>query len=355
MKFFAFYLPQFHEIRENNEWWGKGFTEWTNVKKAKPLYEGHDQPKIPLNNNYYCLLNEQTVKWQTNLMHQYGIDGLIYYHYYFKGDLLLEKPAENLLHNPDIDQKFFFCWANHSWKRTWLGEQEILKEQLYGDEKDWQKHFEYLLPFFKDSRYEKKDGRPLFMTFMYFNEKQKYVRFLDKKCKEAGFKGIYIIETFHGPGLMKYLMLKRRMTKETKKIFLRQPTVCMNDLENIDRKRIKFFRPNKPYIEYKNGIKVINGTFLYKRMIQQKYPASETINGLFFEWDNTPRHSKRGYVIIPPDREIYEAYLDSISDQEYVFVNAWNEWAEGMVLEPTEYEGYKYLEWLHDWRSSRGL
>ncbi|MFQ6819635.1 MAG: glycoside hydrolase family 99-like domain-containing protein [Blautia sp.] len=355
MKVFAFYLPQFHEIPENNLWWGNGFTEWTNVQGAKPLFDGHNQPKVPLDKNYYCLLDKQTVNWQTALMHQYGIDGLIYYHYYFKGDMLLQKPAENLLHNPDINQKFFFCWANHSWKRTWLGNQEVLKEQLYGDEYDWQKHFDYLLPFFKDPRYEKKDGKPLFMTFMYFPEKQKYVRFLNEKCKEAGFKGIYMIETFHGPGFAKYLMLKRRMTNETQKLFLRQPTVCMNDMERTNKRKIKFGQKKESYIEYNNGIKIINGTSLYKRMLAQKYPASEIINGLFFEWDNTPRHSERGYIITPPDRAVFEQYMDSISNQEYVFVNAWNEWAEGMVLEPTERDGYKYLEWIRDWRLSRNI
>ena len=112
MKKFAIFLPQFHEIEENNKWWGKGFTEWTNVRNAKPLYKGHEQPKQPLNGDYYNLLEKETVRKQTQLLNEYGLDGFVYYHYYFCGKKIMEKPAENLLKWKDIDQKFFFCWAN---------------------------------------------------------------------------------------------------------------------------------------------------------------------------------------------------------------------------------------------------
>ena len=353
MKIFAFYLPQFHEIEENNRWWGKGFTEWTNVKKAKPLFEGHQQPVKPLNDNYYNLLDESTVEWQDHLLQEYKIDGLIYYHYYFNGKMLLEKPAENLLGNKKINQSFFFCWANHSWSRSWSGEKEMLIEQTYGNRKDWSKHFDYLLPFFKDPRYELHDGKPVLMFFQYFPEKHEMVKFFDQRCKEEGFNGICIIETFHGTGTKGYLLLQRRKTKETYKFFLRQPTVCMN---NIERKQKSRFTKNQPAaIVYKNGIKVIDGNALYAELLKQKYPKSQTINGLFFEWDNTPRHSERGYIITPPTREMFERYMNKIIDNEYVFVNAWNEWAEGMVLEPSTKNGYKYLDWIRDWRLKHNI
>ena len=137
LKKFAFFLPQFHEIPENDEWWGKGFTEWVNVKSAKPMYRGHKQPKEPQGDNYYCLLDKSTVEWQTKLLEDYRVDGLIYYHYYFQGKKLLEKPAENLLRWKDINQKFFFCWANHTWYRSWNGSREVLIQQNYGDIGDW--------------------------------------------------------------------------------------------------------------------------------------------------------------------------------------------------------------------------
>ena len=198
MKKFAFFLPQFHEIEENNLWWGKGFTEWTNVKKAKPFYKGHALEK-PLNNNYYNLLEKATVEWQTELMKKYCVDGLIYYHYWFEGKMLMEKPAENLLNWKDIDQRFFFCWANHTFSRGGHRSREILIEQTYGDKEDWKKHFEYLLPFFKDERYQKENNKPLFMIFISdFAEKEKMFKYFDQKCKENGFDGICLIESYHG-------------------------------------------------------------------------------------------------------------------------------------------------------------
>ncbi len=189
MKILAYYLPQFHEIEENNKWWGKGFTEWTNVKKGKKLFKTQNQPFVPLNNNYYNLLNKETVKWQTELAKKYGVYGFCYYHYWFEGKKLLEKPVENLLKWKNIDQKFCFCWANHSWKKTWNGLNEILMEQKYGNEDSWNKHFDYLLQFFKDERYIKIDNKPIFMIFKLKDIKDinEMLDFFNKKCIENGF------------------------------------------------------------------------------------------------------------------------------------------------------------------------
>ena len=165
------YLPQFHEVEENNEWWGNGYTEWTAVKKATPLFHGHKQPKAPFNDNYYNLLDKQTMITQAKLAEEYGIDGFCFYHYYFKnGRKILEKPAENLLKWKDINMPYCFCWANETWARTWSNisganawgskfenkKQKagsgILLEQRYGQEKEWEEHLEYLIPFFKDEK-----------------------------------------------------------------------------------------------------------------------------------------------------------------------------------------------------------
>ena len=149
MKIFAFYLPQYHTIPENDAWWGKGFTEWTNVKKATPLYHKHNQPRVPLNKNYYDLSNHKTLEWQADLLKEYKIDGLCFYHYWFKNKKLLEKPAEILLNNRKIDMPFFFSWANEPWTRSWDGQnKDILINQDHGNQADWIKHFYYLLPFF---------------------------------------------------------------------------------------------------------------------------------------------------------------------------------------------------------------
>lgn len=164
MKILALYLPQYHRIPENDNWWGEGFTEWINVKKGTPLFKGHYQPKIPLNNNYYDLSdgNGEVWRWQAELAREYGIYGFCIYHYWFEGKMLLEKPMEILLRRKDIDVNYCICWANETWRRTWYGlRNEVLIEQTYGTEDDWKNHFKYLLPFFKDSRYIKIKNRPV--------------------------------------------------------------------------------------------------------------------------------------------------------------------------------------------------
>ena len=159
-------MPQFHAIPENDIWWGEGFTEWTNTKAAKPLFRGHYQPKEPLKDNYYSLLDSKTQEWQASLAKKYGIYGFCYYHYWFHGKLLLEKPMENMLKNKKVDIPFCISWANETWSRTWSGqEREILIQQDYGNKSDWLKHIEYLVPFFKDSRYIKIDNKPLMLLY----------------------------------------------------------------------------------------------------------------------------------------------------------------------------------------------
>ncbi len=350
MKIFTFYLPQFHEIPENDEWWGKGFTEWTNVKAAKPLFKGHKQPKQPLNDNYYNLLDKNTVIWQTNLMHKYGIDGQIYYHYYFEGKLLLEKPAENLLKWKDIQQNFFFCWANHSWYRSWEGTREILMDLKYGNRDDWEKHFQYLLPFFKDKRYEKKDNMPLFMLFITdFDEKIEMLNYFDERCKEEGFSGIYVIETCNLPD--DYKRLSNEKITYFRKYFFREPNMATNI---FDVKQHKYFRAKHKlqlFLDKKLHTKLLkpivyDGDTLYDVMNNFSHKNKDIIQGAFFEWDNTPRHKNRGYIITPVCYDKFSLFMKNSKKDDYLFINAWNEWCEGMILEPTKENGYKYLEWI---------
>ena len=351
MKLFAYYLPQFHCIKENDEWWGKGFTEWVNVKKAKPLYKGHQQPKLPLNDNYYNLTDISTMKWQSKLMNEYKVDGLIFYHYYFTGKKLLEKPAEMLLKNPDVKMNFFFCWANHSWYRSWEGSKTLLMEQKYGKEKDWEKHFEYLLPFFKDKRYEKKDNKPLLMVFNSdFKEKKDMFAYFNKKCLENGFDGICTIETYQIPDKEKiedFYQNEKGITTEF--LHLREPgtskEIYATKLSAIPRRIV-----NKLKQVSGNAVRTYDGNALFKLMSKNYYHDARIIRGLFFEWDNTPRHSYRGYVITPPNKNNFMNYMDTLKNEDYLFINAWNEWAEGMMLEPTIQNKYKYLEWIKEWK-----
>lgn len=213
-KVLAMYLPQFYRTKENDEWWGEGFTDWTTVRGAKPLFDGHIQPEVPLNENYYDLLDKETMRSQINLMQKHGIDGICIYHYWFKeGRQILEKPAENLLGWKDLNTQYCFCWANETWARTWsnFGDSNvwaakyeknrnyddggILLEQQYGNSKEWDKHFDYLLPFFKDERYIKYEDKPVFVIY-----RPKLIFCLEEMielwnllAKENGFSGVYFI------------------------------------------------------------------------------------------------------------------------------------------------------------------
>lgn len=167
MKTIAFYLPQYHTIPENDVWWGKDFTEWTNLKKSTALFDGHYQPRIPENRNYYNLLDDTVKQWQIDLAKKYGIYGFCFYHYWFKGGKkLLERPIEQFLENKSLKMPFCLCWANEPWTRAWDGKtKEVIMPQEYGTEQEWREHFQYLLPFLKDERYIYVDGKPLLVFY----------------------------------------------------------------------------------------------------------------------------------------------------------------------------------------------
>lgn len=346
MKIIAYYLPQFHEINENNEWWGKGFTEWTNVKKSRPLYKGHVQPKVPKSNNYYDLMEKKTIEFQTKLINQYGIEGLCYYHYWFKGRKILEKPAENLLNWKDIRQKFCFCWANHDWRKTWNGTLEMLIKQEYGDREEWEIHFDYLYQFFKDERYIKIDDKPILVIYSAkdipnFEER---IKFYNMKCTEKGLKGIYIIETVSN---IKYELV----SKETQGIVLKEPAISIRSLPLLKQLKLRINRNLKE--KYILSPAVLKAEDVYKKSISilSEYSSSKQIfAGSFNAWDSTIRHKKRGYVIENNDFKHFEDYLKEqkkiMKEKkiEYMFFNAWNEWAEGMYLEPDEKNNDKYLK-----------
>lgn len=355
MKMFALFLPQFHTIPENDQWWGEGFTEWVNVKGATPLFKGHRQPIHPLNNRYYNLLRKETVEWQTSLLHQYRIDGLVYYHYYFNGKLLLEKPAENLLKWKNINQRFFFCWANHPWIKSWKGGQETLMPLNYGDEKSWENHFQYLLPFFMDKRYEKEDNKPLFMIFNSdFPEKQDLFLYFDRRCREEGFNGIYLIESYFGEPRIS--SIGDNVCPCTQKIYYREPLTQ----EWYYKARLSARIKNRIMRELRNrGFskrpRIYPGTQLMKHKLKNEPFGENVAHGLWFEWDNTSRHKERGYIITPYKKKQFDRYMNLIKNEQYLFINAWNEWCEGMILEPTEENGYKYLEWIKEWRDRNNV
>jgi hypothetical protein len=356
MKILAMYLPQYHEIIENNMWWGEGYTEWNAVKSAKPLYRGHNQPRIPLDGNYYDLLNNslETWLWQAELAKKYNVHGFCIYHYWFNGKQLLEKPAELLRENEEIDLKYCFCWANETWTKTWYGlENEILMKQEYGNEKSWEKHFEYLLPFFKDSRYIKIRNKPMFNIYhSYEIEKlDDMLNLWNKKAKENGFDGIFIVSGNTGANLELredlvdayynfepgYSLKHKIGASDKLKYYARTWTV---------QKINKIF--NKELLERKVDIRSI---YKVNTIDKERLTNKPVYLGTLPMWDNTPRRSYKGLEYVNSSPQLFLENLKQIkkssnynNEDYYVYLNAWNEWGEGCYIEPDEKYNYEFLE-----------
>lgn len=347
----AFYLPQFHAIPENDEWWGKGFTDWVNVKKAKPIFKGHQQPRIPLGDNYYDLSKIETLKWQTEIANKYGIYGFCFYHYWFNGKLLLERPAEMLLADKNITLNFCFSWANEPWARTWDGKaHHVIMPQKYGNKSDWVKHFNYLLPFFHDERYIKENNSPMFLIYRSscIPCAAEMMEEWNEMARKAGFNGIHFVETLrNGKCEKRNLPFKAKVEFEPIRSNMQQHIVVLN------YKRVR-----------RTIINIMNNTFHCTIPLNRPFPfvdvaqrslekrSSEgTYGGVFIGWDNTPRRGLAGTIVLPPSKAEFKQYLQAKMEQtlnvyhtNYVFINAWNEWAEGTVLEPDNTHQYEYLE-----------
>lgn len=368
----AFYLPQFHPIPENDEAYGEGFTEWTNTKKARPLFEGHYQPKTPLHENYYCLLDDGVMEQQAKLAKEYGIYGFCYYHYWFKnGKKLLEKPLEGMLHNPKIDIPFCLCWANENWTKRWDGgNHEIIVEQDYGDLGDLLRHVDYLCEFFADERYIREDGKPLLLLYKpeLIPNLKKVVHTIRKRVRENGYPGVKLIVQypkyyFDGANLGLfdgYVQFEPRFIQDyaqaqTRSALKRQVKALMLTcglrtwVEKLERhltKRKVGDRPAK--------LTVRDYDADWEQLLRYPVTDRRMIAGAFTDWDNTARN-RNGLVYAGAEPAKFGAYMKRLADKvkqeytsPYIFINAWNEWAEGAYLEPDEKYGYAYLEALRD-------
>lgn len=361
MKIIAFYLPQFHEIPENNNWWGKGFTEWTNVKKARKLFKNHYQPRVPLDNNYYNLLNKKVMRWQANLAKKYGVYGFCFYHYWFDGHMLLEKPMEILLNNKDIDINYCVSWANEDWTNSWVSSSnKILISQTYGSEKDWIDHFNYLLQFFKDPRYIKENNMPLLVIYRpeLISCLNKMLDCWNKLSIKHGFNGIKFAYQHYYYGTMD--------NKDDSKFSYQieyQPSYgfLQNNLTISKISKIKSFISsnfgydiNLSFFKKIIGPKKYNYNDIWEKIIQTEPYSSKSIPGAFVDWDNTPRRSKSGSLVIGANPTDFGQYLKKqiirakeIYQKDYIFIFAWNEWAEGGYLEPDEKYKYSYLNEIY--------
>lgn len=350
MKIIAFYLPQFHAIPENDEWWGKGFTDWNNVRKGFVYAEKQEQPRVPLNGNYYDLSNPETLRWQAQLANKYGVYGMCFYHYWFNGKLLLEKPSELLLANKDIPMNFCFSWANEPWARTWDGKNtHVLMPQSY-DDNDIDSHFNYLLPFLKDDRYIKEDNCPMFVIYKSasISNCPKMMERWEALAKDAGFNGMHFVETLRGKDKEKRILpFKAKVEFEPARTDFQTPAATLY-YRRIRRRVVKSlnscFNLNIP----------LNKPITFKTMATHstKLLSPEgTYGGAFVGWDNTARRGLASTLILPPTKAEFADYLKAKIDitkniykTDYIFINAWNEWAEGTYLEPDVQHRYEYLE-----------
>lgn len=366
-KIIPLYLPQFHTIPENDEWWGKGFTEWVNVKGAAPLYEGHNQPRIPLNGNYYDLSELETLKWQCKLAKDYGIYGFCMYHYWMNGKLLLHKPMEMLLAHPEIDIKYCISWANHDWTDAWKASDRaprVLIAHDFDDEQDWVDHFNYMLPFFKDKRYMSENNKPIMVIYIP-NLIRKLNKMLDlwtKMAQDAGFDGLtYIYQSAASSFDKSWDRSRFKYGVEMNPGYANMTFANKRNL-GLFPVLMKYSRKIKQILGIKRSLAPTKkpksvGRISYDEVwenILKLRPSTSGPNMIpcaFTDWDNTPRHKERGFVYdgVSPDK--FKKYLNQLiknARQYYstdmIFVFAWNEWAEGGYLEPDERYGYGFLE-----------
>ena len=340
VKLICFYLPQFHEIEENNLWWGKGFTEWSNVKPAKANFRGHYQPHIPGDLGYYSLLNADTQKKQVELAKLYGVEGFCFYFYWFGGKRLLETPTLNFLNNKELELPFCLCWANENWSRRWDGlDSDILIEQCHSPEDDIE-FIKYLSKYLVDDRYIRIDGKPLILVY----RPSLLPSAIDtsnrwrKWCRDFGIGEVYLAYT-------------QSFEKDDPQIFGFDAAIEFppnnSSPPNLNSK-----------IETIAGAKFSGNVYDWgifpKRSETYREPTYTLFRSVCPGWDNTARRGLNGTVFVNNSPSSFKYWLKNAishtiksknnSDERLIFVNAWNEWAEGAHLEPDQKNGYAYLQ-----------
>lgn len=338
-KLIAFYLPQFHLFEENEKWHGRGFTEWTNVTKALPHFVGHYQPQLPIDVGFYDLANVDVMKRQVELAKLYGIGGFCFHYYWFSGKKLMEKPVYNWLEHKEIDFPFCLCWANENWSKLWDGgDREVLMKQelLNGDD---EKFANDILPFFKDKRYIRIKGKPLLIVYrasLFSKERFKlFVSKLKDVCRKNGIDDVYVCLTNSFSFGENPKEWNADAIVEFPPHMVVAPTIKKKMMLNGSRLNVYDFE----YYLNEN-----------KHIYETPYTLFKTV---FPGWDNTARKGfSGGSVFYNCQPNVYQKWLEDCikytqkehtKDEQFVFINAWNEWAEGAHLEPDRYYGYAYL------------
>lgn len=348
----AYYLPQYHTIPENDEWWGKGFTEWTNVRKAKPLFPGHYQPKIPAELGYYTLLNSEIRMAQAKLAREYGIEGFVYWHYWFgNGKRLLERPFEEVLASGQPDFPFALAWANESWRGFAHGlsnERKVLIEQLYPGEEDYINHFNAVLPALRDRRYIQVEGKPIFLIYkpFAFDDVSRFIVLWRKLAEENALPGIYFIACVYDA----------EQKDELKEMGF--------DGINVSR-LFEFYHHRKPFFQALKAkyYKLVFGcpNIVYYNDARKYFIGDDERKENIFpttcsNWDHSPRTGRKGIIMLGSNPESFREDLkkakDTVKDKDHdhslIFIKSWNEWGEGNYLEPDRKYGRGFLEAIKD-------
>ena len=343
----AFYLPQYHPIPENDAWWGKGFTEWTNVGKAKPLYRGHYQPRVPADLGYYDLRVPETRQAQADMARSYGVEGFMYWHYWFGGGKrLLERPFNEVLASGEPDFPFALAWANETWKgfAHGLTNRNTLIEQRYLGEQDYIDHFHAVLPAFRDRRYITVDGKPLFMVYkpLQHPDMQAFVELWQRLARENGLPGIYFVG-------------QADVGQEQKILRLGMDAACIfRMMECVNRR--PFFKKAVQRIKinlFKHP-RVFRYAEAARWFVGPEDARDDIIPTIYSGWDHTPRSGCEGTVFSHYTPDVFERHVKQVlravenkpASLKIVFVKSWNEWGEGNYMEPDRRYGLQFLERL---------
>ncbi|WP_347258569.1 glycoside hydrolase family 99-like domain-containing protein [Methylocaldum sp.] len=349
IKVIAFYLPQFHPIPENDEWWGKGFTEWTNTAKARPLFRGHYQPHVPADLGFYDLRLPEARQAQADLAAEYGLFGFCFYHYWFAGRRLLETPVQAILDSGQPDFPFCLCWANESWTGIWHGAPErVLLEQTYPGDADHIEHFGFLVKAFSDPRYIRVDGKPMFVIYRPWEIPgvAALTELWNRLARGSGLPGLYLVAVRGAnrkwnPGEHGF------DATVTPRIPVRRPVVSWREPLKKLRFKLQEIRRLPTIYSYSDV-----GDMLLEN------PGTERIDYpcVVPNWDNTPRSGADGLVLTGSTPRLFRRHLRKALDladqlpegKRIIFVKSWNEWAEGNHLEPDLRYGRGYLEVIRD-------
>jgi len=338
VRLIAFYLPQFHPIPENDAWWGEGFTEWTNVRRARPNFVGHYQPHVPSDLGYYDLRDGATRAAQAHLARAYGIHGFCYYYYWFNGRRLLQRPLDEVVQSGQPEFPFCVCWANENWTRRWDGgNDELLVAQTYSPENE-KRLISDLLPLFRDQRYIRVDGRPLVVVYRanLLPEPRRATDIFRSAAREAGGAEPYLAMV-HVPEMPSPVEWGFDAGVE----FPPHSTEVQTLTEHIDKLNPNFIGDVWDYVS------------AARYAISRPLPDFPLLRGVMVGWDNTPRIQNNGHVFVNSHPENYRRWLSTMveqtrrirrGDERIVFVNAWNEWGEGCHLEPDVQFGRGFLE-----------